>query len=448
LAAVLSLAPAADDEQRQPPSDKEISNLIIQLGDDEFSTREKAQEALLKIGKPALGPLLKAVSDAADVEVRLRAKKIIEQIDPGWTRRRELEETRAALRQAVEAAQGVDVKNWAESVPNPFTELTAEGKKRLTAEGIDVARLQKMRARHLTGSYGGANAKEFVNTDPDTILVVGKGFCTHGGLYSAGPVLAAEDAYFMSRVEVANLLWFVDRAGANGGVTGAPVLAADGAGLHALRAPPDILMGDFGWRPPKDFLQPLTAADAKNDPPPTEELAKAKKELAEQIKKANAVDVTRVAKEVANPFTALTEEGKARLKVRGIDPERLPKLKAVYLTGSFCGADSKDIVNDDPDTVLVIGKGFVTHGQVYSLGPLLAVDDAHFMNDVTGADIVWFVDKSFPRGRTTGAPVILAPTAEHSQMDVGTKHVWQGDYGWRAPKDFPWKAKDGANGKD
>jgi hypothetical protein len=441
-----SLAPAWADEKRQPPpTEKEITDLIRQLGADDFAARDRAQQALVRIGKPALEPLRKASRDATDVELRRRARAVMEQIDPGGTRRAELEETRADLRKAVEAAQGVDVKNWAESIANPFTELTEEGKKRLTAEGIDVARLQKMRARYLQGSYGGALAREFVNTDPDTILVVGKGFVTHGGVWSAGPVLAVEDAHFMSRVNVANLLWFVDRAGASGEVKGAPVVAADGAGVHALRQTPGILVGDFGWRPPKNFLQPPTAAEAKNDPPPTEEWAKAKKEVAAEIDKAAAADVRQVAREVANPFTALTEEGKARLKLRGVDPDRLSKLKALYLTGSFVGAASKDLVNKDPDTVLVIGKGFITHGQVYSLGPILAVEDAHFMGDVTGADVVWFADQSFPRGKTRGAPVILAPTAQHSQMRVGTRHVWHGDYGWRAPKDFPGKAKEGAD---
>src|SRR5439155_19211295 len=102
----------------------------------------------------------------------------------------------------------------------------------------------------------------------------------------------------------------------------------------------------------------------------------------EQIRKARSFDVTQFAKAIANPFTALTKEGKTKLKLRGIDFDRLPKLKAVYLTGNYCGAASKNFVNNDPDTVLVIGKGFITHGQVYSLGPLLAIDDAHFMGAV------------------------------------------------------------------
>jgi hypothetical protein len=96
----------------------------------------------------------------------------------------------------------------------------------------------------------------------------------------------------------------------------------------------------------------------------------------------------------------------------------------------------KHFVNRDPDTVLVIGKGFKTHGDIFSVGPVLAVEDAHFMGDVTGADLVWFVDESFPRGVTTGLPVILAPSAKHSQMNAGSPDIWWGDYGWRRPTDF------------
>src|SRR6202040_2279372 len=138
--------------------------------------------------------------------------------------------------------------------------------------------------------------------------------------------------------------------------------------------------------------------------------------LAQLVKKARAVDVRQHAQEIANPFTALTDEGKAKLRVRGLDPDPLTKLKALYLTGNYCGAAGKDFVNNDPNPVLVIGQGFITHGPVYSLGAVLAGGPAHFRNNVTGANLGWFVDKSCPRGQTRGAPVILAPTAHHSQM--------------------------------
>src|SRR5205823_5288433 len=124
---------------------------------------------------------------------------------------------------------------------------------------------------------------------------------------------------------------------------------------------------------------------------------KKKKKLRDQITAETGVATSDWCKSVVNPFTNLTPEGKAKLRARGIDAERLARLKAVLLTGIYCGADMKTFVNRDPDTILIIGKGFITHGDVHSLGPILAVEDAHFMSRVTGADLVWFVDQSFPR---------------------------------------------------
>jgi len=191
-----------------------------------------------------------------------------------------------------------------------------------------------------------------------------------------------------------------------------------------------------GWRRPDDFLK-LPSAKEGDKPAPlaVADLEKKKKKLSKQITETKGTDTADLPA-VLNPFTNLSEEGLAKLKVRGVDVARLAKLKAVLLTGSYCGADCKTFINRDPDTVLIIGKGVVTHGGVYSLGPVLAVEDAHFMGDVIGADIVWFVDKSFPRQITTGLPVILAPTAERSQMYPGGDDIWHGDYGWRKPDDF------------
>jgi hypothetical protein len=114
---------SADENQQDPPSEKAIADLIRQLGDDAFARRENAHKALVQIGMAALEPLRKAVRDTTDVEVRRRASEIINQIDPGGARRAELEGVRATLRKDVESVRGVDVKNWAESIANPFSEL-------------------------------------------------------------------------------------------------------------------------------------------------------------------------------------------------------------------------------------------------------------------------------------------------------------------------------------
>src|SRR5262245_7751935 len=94
-ALVFSRGPASADEKRQPPvSDKEITRLVLQLGDDHFATREKAQRALLQIGKPALEALRKAMASTTDAELRRRAIEIMREIDPGGERRAQMEAKR------------------------------------------------------------------------------------------------------------------------------------------------------------------------------------------------------------------------------------------------------------------------------------------------------------------------------------------------------------------
>lgn len=57
----------------------DIDRLIARLGDDTFAEREKAQQALLKIGLPAVSALTRAAA-SSDPEIAVRAKNIKEQI--------------------------------------------------------------------------------------------------------------------------------------------------------------------------------------------------------------------------------------------------------------------------------------------------------------------------------------------------------------------------------
>ncbi len=59
-----------------------IYDLIEQLGAEEYATREQAQEGLVKIGKPALGPLRTVARTTFDPEVRRRAGDALRQISP------------------------------------------------------------------------------------------------------------------------------------------------------------------------------------------------------------------------------------------------------------------------------------------------------------------------------------------------------------------------------
>jgi hypothetical protein len=342
------------------------------------------------------------------------------------------------LRKEIREKKGIDATRWGEDIRNPFTNLTAEGKAKLKKQGVDVERLVKRRAVLLTGVYSGANRKPFVNRDPDTILVLGKDFVTHGRVYSLGPVLAVENAAVMRRLTGADLVWFVEEAELSDWTRGSPLLVSSKAWQDV---DPDtqkaLRHGDYGWRRPEDFLKfPPLKAGAKLPPLAASDAEKKKKDLQRLILSRRGGDVAACGEEVVNPFKGLTEKGRAKLAARGIDARRLRKLKAVLLTGDEGGDNCREFVNRDADTILILGKDFDTHVPVFSLGPVLAVENAHFVGDVYGADLVWFVDQTSPCGRTTGLPVILASTANHSQMQAATDDIWHGDYGWKRPDDF------------
>ena len=58
-----------------------IRLLVVQLGDDDFKKREQAAKSLLNIGQPAAQILQVATKDPdTEIELQLRAKKIVEQI--------------------------------------------------------------------------------------------------------------------------------------------------------------------------------------------------------------------------------------------------------------------------------------------------------------------------------------------------------------------------------
>jgi len=84
--------PVASREERVERQDKDnsllstrYSLLIQQLGADDWPTREKAQKLLEEIGAPALEPLQKALKESKDPEIRMRANRLI--LDIEWAER-------------------------------------------------------------------------------------------------------------------------------------------------------------------------------------------------------------------------------------------------------------------------------------------------------------------------------------------------------------------------
>src|SRR4030095_8682710 len=68
-------APAPDAKEKSA-DEKTIRALIVDLSDDAFEKRDKAQEKLLRIGAPAIELLRKVAKDGADLEARERATQI------------------------------------------------------------------------------------------------------------------------------------------------------------------------------------------------------------------------------------------------------------------------------------------------------------------------------------------------------------------------------------
>jgi hypothetical protein len=428
--ALIAAAPSPEDRHA-----RRVAALIERLGDDDFDEREKAERELTRIGKPGGSQLARAALTSKDLEIRKRAAKILEAVDPGAIVRARRAERVRALTLEIAKVEGVDATTWGESIANPFTALTEEGKKKLRAEGVEVDRLSRMKARLITGSYYFGPGKTFVNRDPDVILVFAR-FSSYGDVHSVGPVLAADDTSFMGQIRGAGLVWCLDDSYPRGRTSGMPLVVAPSVVRHLGKLDADALRGDYGWKAPKDFCKPLLAA-TRDDPAATEELAAERKRLTALIKKVKGIDVKAHAEPIANPFTNLTDEGKKKLKARGVDVIRLTGLKKALHLGAGRWSRDKPFVNADPDAALVLDKGFDTSLPVYSLGPVVVLNGARLSEGVTGADLVWLVGKTRLFGEMAGAPVVVQPAVNREGLSVGGKQVWHGDYGWRRPDKWP-----------
>jgi len=128
-----------------------------------------------------------------------------------------------------------------------------------------------------------------------------------------------------------------------------------------------------------------------------------------------STDAAAVGTPCANPFANLTLPQRAQLTALNIDVPRLAGKTGLEIRGNFTGASGSDIVNRDPDTVLVVTSPFTTHRDIYSLGPVVTIHESHFMGSIFANDVVWIRDRSMPRRLVFGKPVIAERNASLSQ---------------------------------
>ena len=84
LSAITLLVPAATRASEPPdvPLDAVVQCLVRDLGAERYDERERATEALRRIGQPAL-PAVKAAAKSDDPEVRLRAQDVLSDLELG-----------------------------------------------------------------------------------------------------------------------------------------------------------------------------------------------------------------------------------------------------------------------------------------------------------------------------------------------------------------------------
>ena len=96
---ILSLSAMADQPRDDGASDEtaRMRKLIAQLGDKNYSTREKAQAELARLGLTAFDALLDA-QESDNVEVALRSRYLVRGMNIGWVREDDPPEVKAILR--------------------------------------------------------------------------------------------------------------------------------------------------------------------------------------------------------------------------------------------------------------------------------------------------------------------------------------------------------------
>jgi hypothetical protein len=80
LAGPARIGADTNPKESKPPTEEQIAGLITKLGDVHFQNRQAAYQALVEIGRPAL-PQLRKAARSEDVEIQVRARKAIKEIE-------------------------------------------------------------------------------------------------------------------------------------------------------------------------------------------------------------------------------------------------------------------------------------------------------------------------------------------------------------------------------
>jgi len=133
--------PVAPEEKKVIEKDNEIKKHIADLNSDSWETREEAMKALIKIGLPAAKELEKLV-DSEEMEVRVRAKKILEALHylPDAEKNKIEKEIELCLWGGSPKEAGEEVKKLIEELSSDDWQKREDAQKTLVEKGLDALR--------------------------------------------------------------------------------------------------------------------------------------------------------------------------------------------------------------------------------------------------------------------------------------------------------------------
>lgn len=100
------------------------------------------------------------------------------------------------------------LKNHGVPIRNPFSKLPAKTVAAFAQRGIDLKAMANWKALYIAGHLTGAFGKKIVNTDPNTIMVIGTDTATHEGIYSRGPIVLTGDVHILNEIYGKSLVWY------------------------------------------------------------------------------------------------------------------------------------------------------------------------------------------------------------------------------------------------